>query len=469
MQNAPDDRGVFLFTNAEARTEPRTGGGKALPHFRTVQRGGLAVPPDAHRRRHARRLTDRADRRHHARAAVQFVVERDRPAPHQQVPALQGHDHAVAELVPFAGRHAVDQRAGAGGVVHVDDVRDLGDRVRIFGAAEKILRGLVHDPADAAALPHAHMVRDRAEIRLLEARHVLPQERDELPDLPPPLDLRRGKIGAVYRAPADDPRGVEVDRVGLHEREPEHVFAQTVDAPFLLRLVEEGVDGVAVRHPGSIHAGKLEAGRHRLAKPLRVAEFDRTARQRGQVAVAGGVDEDFAPHRAQPGLGEEHRRRDPPVFHDDVRQRMVVQEPRPGVEQQVLHGEHRLVLGDRTGGAFLVKREPLPAFRRTVLLHLAAPVDVDGPVERAVVDVAQHEGRNFAEHRHAAGAAVALDDQRVRALPRRHDPGADAPRTGPDHDDVGLGDYRDLTVETVTDGFHDLKSFPVMVLCPAKI
>ena len=149
-----------------------------------------------------------------------------------------------------------------------------------------------------------------------------------------------------------------------------------------------------------------------------------------------------------------HRSLDPAGLHDHIDERMMINDLRTGFEQQVFHRQHGFVFGDHACGGIFIKRDFPIDFIGTVKPHLAAPVHVNGPVQRPVVHVAAHERSDFAENGHAAEAAVAFDDEGFDPVPGGHDSGADSARAAPDHQYFGFRNDRNFLIDLILDCFH---------------
>src|SRR5258708_22385731 len=104
------------------------------------------------------------------------------PGDHQALGAAR-HQAAQWNVVRLARRQALQHGAGAGRIVDVDRIRAARDRVVELARREDIVDGELIVTEHAPRLAHADLHAALRDVRLLEARHVAPQEFRDLAHL----------------------------------------------------------------------------------------------------------------------------------------------------------------------------------------------------------------------------------------------------------------------------------------------
>ena len=179
-----------------------------------------------------------------------------------------------------------------------------------------------------------------------------------------------------------------------------------------------------------------------------VAEFVRHAGERGEIAVAGTIDEDARAHRATPRARLQDQRVDRlRVMHGDADSERVKQ--RLGAARG-----KKIVGGDLVGGIVISLRHALAAEQHMRRVQAAEPVDaaekVVGDAMHDLAQLAMHVGVQAAEVRysrsgaHAAEKAVALDDERGEPGAGGDRGSGDPRRSAAEHDDIVLAEERRL-------------------------
>ena len=301
------------------------------------------------------------------------------------------------------------------------------DAVGEAGAAEHVV-GAQHVLADQPArLADAELRRDLERIGVFEAGHARPQEAQVVDGLAAALDLavaQRDGIGAV------DGRAVGVLQLG------------DVDAP-LAGVLLRPHDGAAAReaevagglgfvHPRRDRAPGVACSRcidvadaehqRRVEHGAGLAAIHRQSGEVGEVAVARAVDEDAAADGAPAGLGLDQQRFDrAAVAAGDADGEGVEEQLGAGREQQLIGGafERRGVVGLGADPA----EDQVRFVEAAECCHACEQVvgdAVDDTSNRAVhVGVQAAEVGHAGRRAHAAEKAVAFDEQRAGAVPRR--------------------------------------------------
>lgn len=138
-------------------------------------------------------------------AAVQRMVNRNRPAADQQVLHRRRHDAAVRNLVILVRLEHAHLRPRAARIMNVHRIVDPGDRILETGLPVERLDGQVLEPENPPRLAHADLRRNRMDLGMLVPRNRRTQECEVLPQLFSRDDLRVGKFLGVRRIVLDDP------------------------------------------------------------------------------------------------------------------------------------------------------------------------------------------------------------------------------------------------------------------------
>ena len=173
-----------------------------------------------------------------------------------------------------------------------------------------------------------------------------------------------------------------------------------------------------------VDAGPERTKGRRLGEILLVAEFERCTRHRGEVAVAGGIDEDGGFDGEESALGRADGVRDPAALPSEVDERSVKSELRAGSGHQVVVDPlHR----------FGIVNESADFRRELVIFHLrpGAAVAKEPVVDFAADSAAEEmdsvgrpaDERDAGRSAHAAERAKRLGEENARSGPGGGDSG----------------------------------------------
>ncbi len=286
-----------------------------------------------------------------------------------------------------------------------------------------------------------------------EARDAFAQEGGDLEDLAAALDHGVGDVAQLGAVLVHDAGGVEIPLARARVAAEQHVLARHGDLASRLGGPPFGGElevGLAVGlERGVVHAGHLENHRHRLHRAVaRAALLDGHAGERGDVAVAGGIDHHFCADDLAALLR----------LDDDAGQARALAKDGGGLgeevgrdagveDEAVEHDLGGLAVVGAAGAVFVAPRVPAAGLGPAL----------DELQEDAFHERIGHDGAEDAGGPGAAEAAEALDEYGAGAVARGGDGGADAAGAASDHEHIALGDDGETTrglFNKLRGGFH---------------
>ena len=121
------------------------------------------------------------------------------------------------------------RRSAAAGIVDVDRIGAARDRVVEVPRLQHVVARQRVASHDAPRLANADLRSGRRQTRVLEARHALAKELEQLHHLQPRLDLGARQVVGIERIDVDDARHVDRHFVGIGRDEERDELARHVD------------------------------------------------------------------------------------------------------------------------------------------------------------------------------------------------------------------------------------------------